>query len=120
MNLGELRQHWQRFGHDDPLWAVLTLPGTKGGRWDTESFFATGVEEIDRLMSELTPLGVPAQRRRAMDFGCGVGRLTQALCRHFEHVDGLDIAASMLERARALNQFGDRCHYVENTTPDLS
>ncbi|HET9051576.1 MAG TPA: class I SAM-dependent methyltransferase, partial [Candidatus Dormibacteraeota bacterium] len=37
-----------------------------------------------------------------LDFGCGVGRLTQALAPHAERVVGVDIAPSMVERARAL------------------
>jgi cyclopropane fatty-acyl-phospholipid synthase-like methyltransferase len=54
----------------------------KGRRWTTEEFFATGVTEIAALMAEARGFGLPASRRRALDFGCGLGRLTQALADH--------------------------------------
>ncbi len=50
-------------------------------------------------------------KRRALDFGCGVGRLTQALARHFNIVDGVDIAPSMIELANQFNRSGGRCRY---------
>jgi SAM-dependent methyltransferase len=65
-------------------------------------------------------LGLPGARRRALDFGCGVGRVTQGLARHFERCDGVDVAASMLERARALNALGERCVFTQNAAPDLA
>jgi SAM-dependent methyltransferase len=61
----------------------------------------------------------PAQRRTALDFGCGLGRLTQALAEHFEHVIGVDIAPSMIRQARDLNRVGERCEYVVNDAADL-
>jgi SAM-dependent methyltransferase len=57
--------------------------------------------------------------RRALDFGCGPGRLTQALAAHFEQVDGVDISPSMIALADRLNQRPDRCHYHLNDTNDL-
>jgi ubiquinone/menaquinone biosynthesis C-methylase UbiE len=55
-----------------------------------------------------------------MDFGCGVGRLTQALCDKFDQVTGVDISSSMIERARSYNRHGEACRYRVNTAPDLS
>ena len=45
--------------------------------------------------------------RRALDFGCGTGRSTRLLRAHGFDVVGIDIAASMIERARALDPEGD-------------
>ena len=56
---------------------------------------------------------------RALDFGCGVGRLSQALAEHFQSVVGVDIAESMVERAREFNRFGDHVVYLANATDDL-
>ncbi len=58
-------------------------------------------------------------RQRALDFGCGVGRLSQALAEHFERVVGVDIAESMVQRAREYNRYGDRVVYLVNTSDDL-
>lgn len=44
---------------------------------------------------------------RALDFGCGAGRSTRFLREHGFEVVGVDIAASMLARARAADPDGD-------------
>ena len=59
------------------------------------------------------------RRRRALDFGCGVGRVPQALASGFDEVVGIDVAASMVEQARELDRTGGRVTYVQNTDPDL-
>jgi ubiquinone/menaquinone biosynthesis C-methylase UbiE len=55
-----------------------------------------------------------------LDFGCGVGRLTQALSRYYDHVWGVDIAPSMLELAASCNLHGKTCTYVLNVRDDLN
>ena len=52
----------------------------------------------------LAARGLPRARALALDFGCGAGRLSRALAAHFEHVVGVDVSASMIETARALNR----------------
>jgi SAM-dependent methyltransferase len=102
------------------MWAVLTGPLAAGRAWDADAFFATGVEEVDFVLGRVRAVGAPREFTRALDFGCGVGRLTHALGRHFTHVDGVDIAPAMIEKAKALNRLADRCHYHLNERADLS
>ncbi len=90
-------------GERDPLWAILTHPSKKGGRWEIGEFLATGEREVERLMELSDRLGVPMARTAALDYGCGVGRITRALASRFETVVGLDISAAMVARAAALN-----------------
>jgi ubiquinone/menaquinone biosynthesis C-methylase UbiE len=54
-----------------------------------------------------------------LDFGCGAGRISQALARHFDRVIGVDIAPSMIALANQHNRHGERCRYVLNEQPDL-
>jgi SAM-dependent methyltransferase len=103
MRLARLRRHWDEFGRTDPLWAILTAPDKKGNRWSVDEFLQTGRDEIAALMSYLDAHRLPAQRMRALDFGCGAGRLTHALARHFDEVIGIDIAPSMIDVARNLH-----------------
>lgn len=119
MDLRELQRHWDTFGRVDPFWAILTDPSRRGNRWDPEAFFATGREEITAHLADAARLGVPAGRARALDFGCGAGRLTQALGDHFDRVVGVDVAPSMVALARQHNRHGERCTYVVNDAPDL-
>src|SRR2546423_14230350 len=103
MKLKSLQEAWDEAGRDDPLWSVLSQSGKRRNRWDLEDFMQTGVDEIDALIAYLSGLGLPLPRARALDFGCGPGRLTQALARHVTEVDGVDISASMIELANRLN-----------------
>jgi len=118
--LRQLRRTWEDYGRRDPFFGVLSDPAKHGGRWSREEFFASGVAHVESLMRSLGDARVALPRGACLDFGCGVGRLTQALCRHFDRVTGVDVAASMIRRARAFNQHGDRCTYVANKTANLA
>jgi len=120
MDLQSLQRNWDDLGRKDPLWAVLTWPGKRGGQWRADEFFATGEAEVARLMSYLDSLSSSPRRRKALDFGCGVGRLTQPLAARYEQVVGVDIAPSMIEWARKFNGYGGRCTYLVNDGDDLS
>jgi FkbM family methyltransferase len=118
-DLEHLRHVWQTLGREDPLWAVLSHADKRGGRWQPDEFFATGRAEIDTQIHMLATRGVPAGRSLALDFGCGAGRLSRALARHFEHVVGVDVSASMIATARALNADVGNIAFRENTSPLL-
>lgn len=112
--LTELQRTWEGLAKFDPMWAVLTDGDKIGRKWDPEEFFRTGHEEITHLMA-LLPVG---PRERAIDFGCGLGRLTQALTSYYGEVVGVDISPTMLELARSYDQTG-RCEFKVNASNDL-
>ncbi len=120
MSLEELRANWDAFGKTDPMWAILTDPRKKGGKWLAEEFFATGVREIQDVMACARSVGLPASQKKALDFGCGIGRLTQALGDHFQEVHGIDAAQSMIDLANHYNRHGERCVYHLNTNDSLA
>lgn len=119
MELQDLRRNWEAFGRTDPHWAVLTDPAQQGGRWDEEAFYRVGVEDVRHVMARLAAHGLPRARERALDFGCGLGRIALPLADHFTEVVGVDIAEAMLERARRRDT-GGRVRFVHNAAPDLS
>ena len=120
MNLAGVQQAWNELAAKDAMWAVLTGPLATRRTWDADAFFKTGVAEIDAVLDRVRRAGVIPRFQRALDFGCGVGRLTQALGRHFERVDGVDISSAMIARAQALNRLGDRCRYHLNEADRLA
>ena len=120
MNLEDLRRDWTTLGNQDPLWAVYIAPGTKGGGWDLDAFFATGATEVARSLSRARKLGILLGRGTGLDFGCGVGRLSVALAAEMDHVVSVDISAPMLAEARRIGRCGDNVTFVLNDKPDLS
>jgi SAM-dependent methyltransferase len=97
------QREWEELAELDPLWAVLSEPERKGGRWELEAFLATGEQEVARMVGRMGEFGLPEGRERALDFGCGVGRATRALASRFGEVIGLDASRKMIEHARRIN-----------------
>jgi ubiquinone/menaquinone biosynthesis C-methylase UbiE len=113
-------QQWQRLGASDPYWAVLTDPSKRHGRWTRAEFFATGEAEIQALLERLEQLQLVPTMGKALDFGCGVGRLSRALAKRFRKVAAVDISESMLAEAKAANSaLFPNIDFVHNTVPDL-
>lgn len=96
------RRDWNEIGKMDALWAILSDPSKRHGQWDVEEFLATGQAEIDGVLGNAARWGLPERRRHALDYGCGVGRLTRALGAYFDEVTGVDISEVMVSRARAM------------------
>jgi SAM-dependent methyltransferase len=119
VSLDRHRQDWDRLAETDALWAVLTEPGTKGGRWDVDAFFATGEAEIAQVLRVARSHDRPSGRARALDFGCGVGRLTRALAGRFDTVVGVDVSSAMIEQAQQHNAAHPGCEFRVNGDGDL-
>jgi SAM-dependent methyltransferase len=102
---------WEAYGAADPYFGVLSDDRFRAADRDGEArraFFAAGerdVAAVFRVFAE-RPGGEPAPRR-ALDFGCGVGRLVIPLARRCEAVVGVDVSPSMLtEAARNCREAG--------------
>jgi SAM-dependent methyltransferase len=119
VELTQLKKNWEELGQKDPMWAILSDPTKKNGKWNSADFFNTGKTDIENLLVEVKAAGISLHTGTALDFGCGIGRLTQALCSYFEKCYGVDISSSMIAEANRHNQFGDACEYVLNGNADL-
>jgi SAM-dependent methyltransferase len=106
---------WEELAALDPMWAILSEGSKRGNKWDVEDFFNTGKVEVDNLMNQVdAPTGGSG---RALDFGCGVGRLTRGLLGYYREASGVDISENMIKRARELTP---QCDFRVNNSPDLS
>jgi len=111
MTIEQLQANWDKFGRTDPLWSILSHPKMKGNQWNLNEFIATGKREVNELVAYLHKLEHPFPQGTALDFGCGIGRITQPLCDYFETCHGVDIAPSMIEFANAFNRHRKCCFY---------
>src|SRR6202012_2024892 len=112
--LSDLKRDWESLAQRDAMAAILTDESKSGGKWDVTEFMATGDAEIETVLQHLEAIGLqPDLRGTALDFGCGVGRLTQALARRFRSSVGVDISHEMIAQANTLNQY-EHCRYVVN------
>ncbi len=119
MDLVKLKQNWETFARHDAMWAILTDPAKRYNKWRQDEFFKTGIEEIDNIVRDVKSRGYKLGGQNALDFGCGIGRLTQALERYFEHCYGVDISTKMVELANQYNRHGGRCQYIVNQSDAL-
>jgi ubiquinone/menaquinone biosynthesis C-methylase UbiE len=119
VDFDQVRRDWTTLGARDPLWAVSVSAGKRGGRWEVDEFLALGRRDVAAARARLADLGLPTTWERVLDFGCGAGRLSQALAEHADEVVGVDVSAPMLDTARALDRSGGRCRFVLNEAPDL-
>jgi SAM-dependent methyltransferase len=106
---------WEELAALDPLWAILSEGAKRGNKWDVEDFFNTGKIEVDDLMTQVNVR--PGGSGKALDFGCGVGRLTRGLLRYYREAYGVDISDNMIRTARDLTP---KCDFRVNNVPDLS
>lgn len=95
---------WERYGREDPYFGVLSHErfrrADKPGPERTE-FFATGEADVESMLALIETAVAPRfMPRRALDFGCGVGRILIPLARRIPEVVGLDVSPSMLAEAR--------------------
>ena len=58
-----------------------------------------------------------SSRTKALDFGCGVGRLTRGLLGYFREAYGVDISENMIRKARELTP---QCTFQVNNSSDLA
>src|ERR1700733_3470468 len=119
MNLDTLKNNWDSLAKRDALFAILTDHRRVGGKWNVVEFMDTGEAEIEAVMHHLTSLRcIPDYGGTALDFGCGVGRVTQALARRFASCVGVDISQQMIEKAESFNRYA-HCRYVANSAERL-
>jgi SAM-dependent methyltransferase len=122
--LGGTDSTWERLAQDDPFWAILSDPSKRRGGWQVDEFFATGEREVAELMAYLDRIAPGLPRECALDFGCGIGRVTRPLAGHFARVTGADISPTMIEAAREYEakqpREGGEIEYIINAGTSLA
>lgn len=109
---------WSEIGKNEPYFGVITHDRFKRNALNEaaiEDFFATGRGDIEYQFGRMRALHPDFEPRSALDFGCGVGRLTRPLAALTGDAVGVDISPGMLAEAR--RQPVDGASFVD-TIPD--
>ncbi|MEO5922486.1 MAG: class I SAM-dependent methyltransferase [Bryobacteraceae bacterium] len=92
-----MREDWNARAREDAGYYVAF-----GARdQDDAAFFATATETVNSLETELRR--VPAKQRthwKALEIGCGPGRLLRPMSRHFAEIYGVDVSDEMVALAK--------------------
>ena len=95
---------WRRLGAEEPYYGVLISEKFRRKNFNDalkEEFFQTGEKHIEEVLTQSKrAFGDGLALGRALDFGCGVGRLTIPLAQCFDEVTAVDISPAMLEEAQ--------------------
>ncbi|HYP14326.1 MAG TPA: class I SAM-dependent methyltransferase [Bryobacteraceae bacterium] len=113
-----MRREWNERAREDAHFYVAF-----GRReQDDEEFFETAREIFVSLETELKRLdtSIRPRSRRALEIGCGPGRLMRPLSRHFGEVHGVDVSDEMIERARVNLARIPHAHPHHTTGADLA
>jgi len=91
--------------------------------WDKDEYYKGGIDEVARYVLPVfkkAGLGRDAlSKMQALDIGCGTGRLSVALAKHFGKVDGVDISQEMIDIAKRDNKDISNVSFYTNNGTDL-
>ncbi len=104
LNLRDTDEDWREIGATEPFWGVLTAPQFRRENLNPAAlaeFYASGAGHMRDLAATYAGLtGEPFHAHAALDFGCGTGRLSEAMTAYADEVTAYDISPGMLEAAR--------------------
>jgi SAM-dependent methyltransferase len=108
---GRMRDDWNERAREDAGYYVAFGRRQQNGA----DFLATATEVINVLESELRRVPLPQRSMwKALEIGCGPGRLMRPMSRHFAEIHGVDVSDEMIALAR------ERLRDTPNAHPHVS
>jgi SAM-dependent methyltransferase len=114
-----VRNTWERLARLDPYWAIVNDPGGREDCRVPREFFEGGRALLARQLAQVAAVCPGLRQERALDFGCGVGRISAALAASYREVVGVDISAEMIALAERHHADVPNLDFVRNTRADL-
>ena len=95
-----MRSDWDERARDNAYHYIAS------GRedWDDEEFYASGRESVREILTDDADRvfrGRDPRSIRALEIGCGAGRMTRALAETVGEIHAVDVSAEMVRRAKA-------------------
>ena len=97
----KMRRDWDARARENAFYYIASSRET----WTSEEFFASGEESVRELIvadRDEICRGKDPKKMRALEIGCGAGRMTRALASFFGEAHGVDVSREMVGRGRAL------------------
>lgn len=114
----KMQQDWNARAQEDAHFYVAF--GRRGQ--DDAEFFDTAREVVRALESEIKrlPKATKPRARRALEIGCGPGRLMKPMSAHFGEIHGVDVSDEMIRRAASNLQDVPHAHPHHTSGSDLA
>ena len=110
---------YEKFGAEEPFYAVLSYDKYKQDNLDAEQFFGQGKNLSGERLQAIVDYPPRNRPRARFGFWLRCGASHNALGRHFEEVIGVDVSSTMIENANKLRR-SENCTFVVNKQQDLS
>jgi SAM-dependent methyltransferase len=114
-----MRRDWERRAHENARHYVVTGQD----RWNDEEFYRSGMITLEEeVLNDLTNIcqGKDPKQMRALEIGCGAGRVTRAFAGFFGEVYAVDISREMVRQARQAVAGFPNAQIFHNNGKDLS
>src|ERR1035437_5895552 len=117
--LMRMRRDWNRRARENARHYVVTGQH----EWTDEEFFQSGQITLEEEIPNDLPnvcQGHDPKEMKALEIGCGAGRVTRAFAEFFGEVYAVDISREMVRQARRLVADLPNAHVFHNNGKDLS
>jgi len=111
--IAESEAIWDTLSSKNAMHYILT--GKEN--WKKEDFFNKGKEHVD-ICIDFAKKNTQLEFNKALDFGCGIGRLSENLKNHFEQVIGVDVSKKMIIKAK--DNKNTKVEYIHDNSHLLS
>ncbi len=116
--LDKMRQDWDERARENARFYV----NTERTDWTDEEFFESGRRTVrEEILTDMINIcqGKDPKQMKAIEIGCGAGRVTRALAEIFGEVHGVDVSGEMVELAREALRGMPNAHVYQNNGMDL-
>ena len=93
----QMKRSWDVGARNHPYFCVASGPQYLCDDIDYDRYFRSGEDSVAAMF--LLAGWNPGVRARALEIGCGTGRITQALVKRFAFVDAIDVSSEMVRVA---------------------
>lgn len=104
-------REWRRIARGPDVLFHICSRADKRGKWTEEDFYAAGKSDWEDFSHHWRNYW-PDLGGTCVEIGCGAGRLTHVLAKHFERVIAVDVSNDMIAKARSASGPNAEFHQV--------